>query len=102
MRDITRANVMALWIGKSAHEMLPMFFLGSCFVCLCLQVWAPRGGYLMRGITRANVMALCKDHGVMLRECDFYLTQVILVVRVLRAVHGLCWVVCFNGVLNPG
>jgi hypothetical protein len=43
---------------------------------LLLQVWAPRGGYLMRGITRANVMALCREHGVTLRECDFYLTQV--------------------------
>jgi branched-subunit amino acid aminotransferase/4-amino-4-deoxychorismate lyase len=30
----------------------------------------------MRGITRANVMALCREHGVTLRECDFYLTQV--------------------------
>jgi hypothetical protein len=42
----------------------------------CVQVWAPRGAYLMRGITRANVMALCREHGVTLRECDFYLTQV--------------------------
>jgi hypothetical protein len=41
-----------------------------------VQVWMPRGGYLMRGITRANVIRLCQQEGLPLRECDFYLTQV--------------------------
>jgi len=36
----------------------------------------PRGGYLMRGITRANIVRLCQQEGLPLRECDFYLTQV--------------------------
>jgi hypothetical protein len=36
----------------------------------------PRGGHLMRGITRANIARLCQQEGLPLRECDFYLTQV--------------------------
>jgi hypothetical protein len=42
----------------------------------CAQVWMPRGAYLMRGVTRANVVRLCQQEGLPLRECDFYLTQV--------------------------
>ncbi|KAF6259665.1 branched chain amino acid aminotransferase [Scenedesmus sp. NREL 46B-D3] len=59
----------------------PHGFVATCnsvnfFIVREGEVWAPRGGYLMRGITRTNVMALCREHGVTLRECDFYLTQV--------------------------
>eukprot|EP00878_Enallax_costatus_P024497 GHUV01026145.1.p1 GENE.GHUV01026145.1~~GHUV01026145.1.p1 ORF type:complete len:241 (+),score=63.18 GHUV01026145.1:797-1519(+) len=56
------------------------------FVCTCNsvnffivregEVWAPRGAYQMRGITRANVIKLCQQEGLAVRECDFYLTQV--------------------------
>jgi hypothetical protein len=31
---------------------------------------------MMRGVTRAHVMSLCRRHGLPLREDDFYLTQV--------------------------
>lgn len=48
-----------------------------CFhYCHVVQVWMPRGGHLMRGITRANITRLCQQEGLPLRECDFYLTQV--------------------------
>ena len=48
-----------------------------CAVLWCaVQVWMPRGAYLMRGVTRANVVRLCQQEGLPLRECDFYLTQV--------------------------
>jgi hypothetical protein len=40
------------------------------------EVWAPTGKYQMQGITRGNVLALCKAHGIPCRELDFSLTQV--------------------------
>jgi branched-chain amino acid aminotransferase len=59
----------------------PHGFVATCnsvnfFIVREGAVWAPRPGYLMNGITRRNVMALCEEHGLALRERDFSLTQV--------------------------
>ncbi len=40
-----------------------------------LQVWAPQPKYQMAGITRHNVIRLCREHGIPVRELDFTLTQ---------------------------
>lgn len=49
-------------------------------------VWAPRGAYQMRGITRTNLMRICEEEGIPIRECDFYLTQV----SVTTLIEGFC------------
>lgn len=40
------------------------------------EVWAPTTKYQLHGITRANVLRLCRAHGIACRELDFSLTQV--------------------------
>lgn len=39
-------------------------------------MWAPTPRYQMPGITRRNVLELCRAHGIPCRELDFTLTQV--------------------------
>lgn len=70
----------------------PHGFVATCnsvnFFCVRKgEVWAPQAKYQLHGITRANVLALCRRHGVACRELDFTLTQV----------RQLCgsWVCCF-------
>jgi branched-subunit amino acid aminotransferase/4-amino-4-deoxychorismate lyase len=40
------------------------------------EVWAPTGGYQLRGITRGKVIELCRKNEIIVKECDFSLTQV--------------------------
>ena len=40
------------------------------------EVWAPTTKYQLHGITRQNVLNLCRQHGIPCRELDFSLTQV--------------------------
>ena len=40
------------------------------------QVWAPTTKYQLHGVTRANILQLCRDNGIPSRELDFSLTQV--------------------------
>jgi branched-chain amino acid aminotransferase len=40
------------------------------------EVWTSDGRFCLGGITRANVLRLCRDHGVTARETDFSLTDV--------------------------
>ncbi|KAF8057631.1 branched-chain-amino-acid aminotransferase-like protein 1 [Scenedesmus sp. PABB004] len=85
--SLSKLNCIAACIQASkagADEALmldPQGFVATCnstnfFIVREGEVWVPRGAYLMRGVTRANVLRLCAAHGLPLRECDFYLTQV--------------------------
>jgi branched-subunit amino acid aminotransferase/4-amino-4-deoxychorismate lyase len=40
------------------------------------EIWAPTGNYQLRGITRAKVIDLCRKNNIIVKECDFSLTQV--------------------------
>jgi len=40
------------------------------------QIWAPRPGHHMPGITKSLVLALAADEGLTVKECDFSLAQV--------------------------
>ncbi|MGH8183265.1 MAG: aminotransferase class IV, partial [Rhodanobacteraceae bacterium] len=40
------------------------------------EVWTSTGKYCLGGITRANVVRLCRDHGITVFEKDFSLTDV--------------------------
>jgi hypothetical protein len=59
----------------------PDGFVATCnsvnFFCVRKgEVWAPQAKYQLQGITRANVLKLCRQHGVPCRELDFTLTKV--------------------------
>ena len=49
------------------------------------EVWTPSTRHQLQGITRAHVLELCADNGIVAREADFYLTQA----GVLRGGNGL-------------
>jgi branched-chain amino acid aminotransferase len=40
------------------------------------EVWTSTGDYCLAGITRANVLALCRENGITAREKNFSLTEV--------------------------
>ncbi|GFH14575.1 aminotransferase class IV [Haematococcus lacustris] len=59
----------------------PHGFVATCnstnfFIVRKGQVWAPTTKYQMPGITRANVLRLCREQGITARELDFSLTAV--------------------------
>ena len=59
----------------------PHGFVATCnstnfFVVRRGEVWAPTTKYQLHGITRQNVLNLCRQHGIPCRELDFSLTQV--------------------------
>jgi branched-subunit amino acid aminotransferase/4-amino-4-deoxychorismate lyase len=59
----------------------PHGFVATCnstnFGCVIDgEIWLPPPGYLMPGITRANVMTLCREAGIALHEREFTLPQV--------------------------
>ncbi|TVY30252.1 putative branched-chain-amino-acid aminotransferase [Lachnellula hyalina] len=39
------------------------------------EVWAPTRAYQMQGITREKTLAICRENGIPVRECDFTLTE---------------------------
>lgn len=56
-------------------------FVATCnstnfFIVRKGEVWAPGPGHQLRGITRQKVLDLCNSTDIVVRECDFYLTQV--------------------------
>ena len=56
-------------------------FVATCnsthfFIVRDGQVWTSGGGYCLGGITRGNVIALCREHGIEVFERDFSLTDV--------------------------
>ena len=56
-------------------------FVATCnsthfFIVRDEEVWTSGGGYCLGGITRRNVIDLCKDNGIPVYERDFSLTDV--------------------------
>eukprot|EP00798_Chlamydomonas_sp_ICE-L_P021413 gene21413-28371_t len=76
------ACIQAKKAGVDESLMLdPHGFVATCnsvnFFCVRDgEVWAPTTKYQLHGITRANILKLCKAHGIPHQERDFPLTQV--------------------------
>ncbi|PRW33103.1 branched chain amino acid aminotransferase [Chlorella sorokiniana] len=76
------ACIQALKVGADEALMLdPQGFVATCnstnFFCVRKgEVWVPSPKHQMNGITRQNVLALCRREGIPCRELDFSLTQV--------------------------
>ena len=59
----------------------PHGFVATCnsthfFIVRKCEVWTSSGNYCLGGITRANVIRLCREQGIPVREKDFSLTDV--------------------------
>ncbi|KAG2488877.1 hypothetical protein HYH03_012672 [Edaphochlamys debaryana] len=76
------ACIQANKAGADEALMLdPQGFVATCnstnfFIVRKGEVWAPSPRHQLRGITRARILELCRQHGIPCRETDFYLTQV--------------------------
>ncbi|MGH8313448.1 MAG: aminotransferase class IV [Gammaproteobacteria bacterium] len=76
------ACIQATKAGYDEALMLdPHGFVATCnsthfFMVRKGEVWTSSGKYCLGGITRANVLRLCREHGVTAREKDFSLTDV--------------------------
>ena len=59
----------------------PHGFVATCnsthfFIVRRGEVWTSSGDYCLGGITRANVLAVCREAGIPAREKNFSLTEV--------------------------
>ncbi len=76
------ACIQAATAGADEALMLdPHGFVATCnsthfFIVRRGQVWTSSGDYCLPGITRANVLQLCRDHGIPAFERNFSLTEV--------------------------
>jgi len=76
------ACIQAAKAGADEALMLdPHGFVATCnsthfFVVRGGEVWTSTGDYCLAGITRANVLALCREFGITARERNFSLTEV--------------------------
>ncbi len=76
------ACIQATKAGADEALMLdPHGFVATCnsthfFVVRAGEVWTSSGRYCLPGITRANVIELCREAGIPARERDFSLTEV--------------------------
>lgn len=76
------ACIQAAKAGADEALMLdPDGFVATCnsthfFIVRRGEVWTSRGDYCLAGITRANVLALCREHGIAAREKRFSLSEV--------------------------
>lgn len=76
------ACIQATKAGFDEALMLdPHGFVATCnsthfFVVRGGEVWTSTGSYCLAGITRGNVIALCRGNGIALFEKDFSLTEV--------------------------
>lgn len=76
------ACIQAAKAGADEALMLdPNGFVSTCnsthfFIVRGGEVWTSTGKYCLGGITRGNVLHLCRDNGIPCRECDFSLTDV--------------------------
>ncbi|MGH8396933.1 MAG: aminotransferase class IV [Gammaproteobacteria bacterium] len=76
------ACIQASQAGYDEALMLdPQGFVATCnsthfFVVRRGEVWTSTGKYCLGGITRANVIRLCREHGIPVFEKDFSLTDV--------------------------
>ncbi|HMI41181.1 MAG TPA: aminotransferase class IV [Sphingomicrobium sp.] len=76
------ACIQAAQAGADEALMLdPHGFVATCnsthfFVVRKGEVWTSSGDYCLGGITRANVLELCRENGIPAREKNFSLTDV--------------------------
>jgi branched-chain amino acid aminotransferase len=76
------ACIQATQAGADEALMLdPQGFVATCnsthfFIVRRGQVWTSNGQYCLAGITRANVLAICREHGIAAHERAFSLTEV--------------------------
>ena len=76
------ACIQAAKAGADEALMLdPQGFVATCnsthfFIVRRGEVWTSSGDYCLGGITRANVIALCREHSIPVRERNFSLTDV--------------------------
>lgn len=76
------ACIQATEAGADEALMLdPHGFVATCnsthfFIVRKGEVWTSTGDYCLGGITRANVLALCRRNGIVCHEKNFSLTQV--------------------------
>ncbi|OOG49067.1 aminotransferase class IV [Rhodanobacter sp. C01] len=76
------ACIQAQKAGYDEALMLdPHGFVATCnsthfFIVRRGEVWTSTGNYCLGGITRANVIRLCRTHGIPVFEKDFSLTEV--------------------------
>ena len=75
------ACIQAAKAGADEALMLdPHGFVATCnsthfFIVRRGEVWTSTGDYCLAGITRANVLQLCRDNGITAREKNFSLTE---------------------------
>ncbi len=76
------ACIQATKAGADEALMLdPQGFVATCnsthfFIVRRGEVWTSTGDYCLDGITRAVVLELCREHGIVAREKNFSLTDV--------------------------
>ncbi|MBZ0222622.1 MAG: aminotransferase class IV [Dokdonella sp.] len=76
------ACIQAQKAGYDEALMLdPHGFVATCnsthfFIVRKGEVWTSTGKYCLGGITRGNVIGLCREHGIPIHEKDFSLTDV--------------------------
>jgi branched-chain amino acid aminotransferase len=76
------ACIQAIEAGADEALMLdPQGFVATCnsthfFVVRRGEVWTSNGAYCLGGITRGNVLRVCRDAGITARETTFSLTDV--------------------------
>ena len=81
LNDIT-ACIQAYTAGADEALMLdPQGFVATCnsthfFVVRRGEVWTSNGAYCLGGITRGNVLAMCRAHAITAHERTFSLTDV--------------------------
>ena len=75
------ACIQATKAGADEALMLdPHGFVATCnsthfFIVRGGEVWTSTGDYCLAGITRANVLKLCRENGITAREKNFSLTE---------------------------
>ena len=76
------ACIQAAKAGADEGLMLdPHGFVATCnsvhfFIVKKGEVWTSSGDYCLGGITRGNILELCRDNGIIAREKNFSLTDV--------------------------
>jgi branched-chain amino acid aminotransferase len=81
LNDIT-ACIQAYTAGADEALMLdPHGFVATCnsthfFLVRKGEVWTSTGDYCLAGITRSNVLRICRENGITARERNFSLTEV--------------------------
>lgn len=75
------ACIQAYTAGADEALMLdPHGFVATCnsthfFIVRKGEVWTSTGDYCLGGITRSNVLQVCREHGITAREKNFSLTE---------------------------